>query len=614
MRGFLIICLLAFCPVFSFAQNTVTVEPPFWWEGMVYNKLELLVHGKNISALQPKIISGSVTLNAVVRPESPNYLILQVEINNQASGGFQIELTDKKGKTSSSYWFELKKRAENSAQRKGFNSSDAVYLILPDRFANADTTNDSRPELIEKANRSKSLGRHGGDIKGITQNLGYISSLGFTAVWLNPVQENNQNASTYHGYAITDFYAIDARLGSNSDYLEFVEECHKKGLKVIMDMVFNHCGTNNKLANDPPSPDWFNQWPEFTRPNYKGEVISDPYASDYDKIKMNNGWFDVTMADFNQKNPHVLNYLTQNSIWWIEYAGLNGIRMDTYPYPDKDAMAVWAKTVMAEYPYFNIVGESWLSLPSHTAFWQQNPKLPAGENTNLKSVTDFPLYYSVIQALNEPDGWFEGWSRIYNILSQDFLYPDPQSLLIFPDNHDIERFATSIGADFAKYKLGMVFYATTRGIPQFYYGTELMMESTPYSDHGSYRRDYPGGWPGDSINAFLSFGLSQHQIMARDFLKEILLWRKDKEVVHTGKLKHFLPENNVYVYCRYNANETIMVVLNKNTETTRLNLNRFNECLSGFAMGYDILSKKEFELKGSLLLEPLTPIILELKK
>lgn len=613
MRHTFLLFLVIFQLSFAFGQNNLSVEPPFWWEDMVYNKLEILIYGNNISGLEPVINSSGVVLNNVTRTGNPNYLFLDVEIKKGTSKGFDIKLNKTSGNTAYTYWYELKKRKENSAARQGFNSSDAIYLILPDRFANGDPLNDSVPGMHEKNNRDKSLGRHGGDIKGITNHLDYISQLGFTALWLNPVLENNQFSSTYHGYAITDFYKVDARLGTNSDYIDFVAQCHNKNLKVIMDMVFNHSGTNNILVKDPPSADWFNQWPEFTRPNYKGEVISDPYASDFDRIKMSNGWFDRTMADFNQKNPHVLKYLTQNSIWWIENADLDGIRMDTYPYPDELAMSNWAKAVMEEYPNFNIVGEAWLTLPSHTAYWQEGSKLSANLNSHLRSITDFPLYYAAIAAFNENDGWTEGWSRFYYILSQDFLYPDPQDLLIFPDNHDIERFATSIKGDIGKYKLAMAFFATTRGIPQFYYGTELMMESTPYFDHGSYRRDYPGGWEGDTINAFTGEGLNQKQVEARNYLQKLLLWRKNKEVIHTGKLKHFLPADNVYVYCRYNSVESVLIILNKNSQKTTLDLSRYAECIANYKTGFDIISGREILLTSPIELSPMTPLILELK-
>jgi glycosidase len=596
-----------------FAQNNIKVEPPFWWEDMAYNRLEILIYGKNISGLQPLINSQNIILKEVIRTGNPNYLFLDVQLTQDVSNGFDIKLNNAKGKTVYTYYYDLKKRNQNSADRQGFNSSDVIYLIMPDRFANGDTNNDSNSRLYEKYNRDFSLGRHGGDLKGVSDNLSYINDLGFTALWLNPVLENNQFNQTYHGYAITDFYSVDARLGTNSDYLTLIDNCHKKEIKVIMDMVFNHAGTQGRLVKDPPSSEWFNMWPKFTNSNYRGEVKTDLYASEFDITKMGNGWFDTTMADLNQANPHVLKYLIQNSIWWIEYANLDGIRMDTYPYPDKAAMSEWAKTIMKEYPNFNIIGETWLQLPSHTACWQENSKLLDSNNTYLKSVTDFPTLFAMNAAINETDSWTQGWARLYYILAQDFLYPNPQNLLIFPDNHDIERFANVVGGDINKFKLAMTFFLTSRGIPQIYYGTELMMESTPYIDHGSYRRDYPGGWSGDEKNAFTGEGLTLKEKEAREFLRYLLQWRKHKEVIHSGKLKHFIPENEVYVYCRYNNTETILVILNKNTQKTVIDLQRFSECTSKYKSGFDIISRKEIKLNESLELEPMTPLIIELK-
>ncbi len=591
----------------------IRVEPPHWWEGMEYNNLEILIYGENVAQYTPLVNGAKVSLRESVKVANPNYLFLNVDITESARKGFTINLVNNKGKVKKSIWYELKKRQEGSRLRKGFNSSDVIYLLMPDRFANGNPGNDSPPGMLEKADRKLSLGRHGGDLQGIINHLNYIEELGYTALWLNPVLENNMEKESYHGYAVTDLYKVDARLGTNEDYKKLVNLCHEKGMKVIKDMVFNHIGTNNYLIKDQPMPDWVHDWGDITLSNFRGMAISDPYSSEYDKTRMNNGWFDTTMADLNQKNPRVLKYLVQNSIWWIEYAGLDGIRMDTYPYPDKDAMAEWAKTIRNEYPNFTILAESWLQLPLHTAYWQENTSTFDGYNSHAKSVTDFPTSFALSAALNEQDGWREGWLRIYYNLSQDGLYSSPKDLVIFPDNHDIERFARIIDGDINKFKNGIAFYLTTRGIPQIYYGTEIMMDSKPYKDHGSWRRDYPGGWEGDTVNAFTGEGLTGNQLEARDYMKKLMNWRKNKPVIHTGKLMQFIPENNIYVYCRYTDNEAVLVILNKNPEQTILETDRFQECLGGYGSALDVISGKEYKTLNKIELPPNTPLILELK-
>lgn len=608
---FLSICFLSFTKAQDI--NGLRVEPPFWWESMELNNLELLVYGEKIAQYEAIIKGDNVELIGVTKAENPNYLFLNIEIAPDATNGFEIELQNKKGKTRYSYNYELHKRKAGSKEREGFGSSDVVYLIMPDRFANGNPDNDSHPDMLEKANRELSLGRHGGDLQGIIDNIDYIHDLGYTAIWLNPVLENNMPKASYHGYAITDFYNVDARLGSNKEYKKLVEICEQKGIKVIQDMIFNHAGTFGWIIKDLPMKDWINQWDEYTSSNYRGMSVSDPYASSFDQKKMNDGWFDLTMADLNQKNPHVLKYLTQNSIWWVEYSGLGGIRMDTYPYPDKHSMAKWAQTLKKEYPNFSVVAESWLQLPLHTAYWQENSKTFDGYNSYVKSVTDFPVHYAVNAALNENEGWTEGLNRLYYILSQDALYSNPQDMLIFSDNHDVERFTRIVDGDLNKFKNGIAFYLTTRGIPQVYYGTEIMMDSKPYMDHGSWRRDYPGGWEGDEVNAFTGMGLTNKEKEAQEYMRLLLNWRKNKDVIHSGKLKHFIPENHTYVYCRYNDSESVLVIINKNEEDFELDMSRYKECLEGFSSAKDVISGREFNSLEKIELEAKTPLILELK-
>lgn len=595
------------------SQSNLRIDPPFWWEGMHFDTLQLMVYGKGIAALTPAIGSTQVEIRKVKVPENPDYLFIDIKIKEEAKKGFEILFRNNKGKAVLNYYFELKQRREGSAARQGFNSSDAIYLLMPDRFSNANPENDYLPGMLEKSDRQLSLGRHGGDLKGIQNNLGYIEKLGFTALWLNPVLENNMYTQSYHGYAITDFYKVDPRFGSNEQYVELIDSCHKLGLKMIMDMVFNHAGTRNRFIVNRPMSDWVNTWPGYTPSNYRGEVATDPYASDFDRKKMNDGWFDTTMADLNQRNPFVLKYLIQNSIWWIEYAGLDGIRMDTYPYPDKDAMSLWAKAIHNEYPNFTIVGEAWLQMPAHVSVWQKDSRISGDYNSNISSVFDFPLYFAMNAALNEPDGWMEGFARLYNTFNQDMLYSNPDMLVVFPDNHDVGRISDVLQNDILKFKQAMAFYATVRGIPQFYYGTEIMMSGNPYFDHGSWRRDFPGGWQGDDINAFTGQGLTAEQLEAQQFVQKLLTWRKENPVIHSGKFKHFIPQDGVYVYARFNNEKTILIILNKNTQPYSLKLNRFQEVISGHTKAYEVITESEIGLGESILLTPSQAMILELK-
>jgi len=581
---------------------------------MEYNQIQLLVHGENLTGTEVKSNSDYIQINKVHSPDNSHYLFLDIEIKHEAEpGNYNLIFTGKNQETVQ-HRFELKERELKDNIRQGFDSRDVIYLLMPDRFSNGDPSNDDMEKMLEKANRDDPDGRHGGDLRGIINHLDYVAGMGFTTLWINPLVENNMSVLSYHGYAITDHYNTDPRFGSNEDYIELINQAHSKGLKVIMDMVFNHAGTNHYLVKDLPAPDWVNQWEEFTRSNFRGEVKIDPYASEYDKVLMSEGWFDVTMADLNQENPYVLKYLIQNSVWWIEYARIDGIRMDTYPYPDKKAMAEWAKTIHKLYPSFTILGEIWLQKPSHTAYWQNNDRNYDAYRSYVPVVTDFPLHYAVIEALNEEEGWTKGLARLYYILSQDFLYKNPDNLLIFPDNHDLNRFYTSLGENPAKFELGIAFLLTTRGIPQIYYGTEILMTGEEHKGHGFIRQDFPGGWSGDTINAFTGEGLNSEQREAQEFVKTILQWRKTVPAVQNGDLMHFIPENNTYVYFRYTDTESVMVVLNKNKDDILLDTDRYRERLDGFSSAVNVLTHEKISNLDELEISGMSPLILELKK
>lgn len=588
------------------------VEPPFWWNGMKSKNLQLLVYGKNISLTQPEISQAGITISRITAAESPNYLFVDLVISETASPGFYQLNFKNANKKVAEYNFELKSRQPGSAQREGFNQSDVMYLILPDRFANGDPDNDSHPEMIEKADRNNPNGRHGGDIRGIINNLDYIADMGYTAVWINPLLENNQARYSYHGYAISNFYRIDPRFGTNEEYLELTQLMKDKGLKVINDMVFNHCGSGHWWMNDLPFHNWINQFDQFTRSNFRAGTVFDPYVSDYDLNRFQRGWFDTNMPDLNQNNEFMNNYLIQNSIWWIEFAGLNGIRMDTYPYPFKEGMALWAKRVMEEYPNFALVGEAWLTTPAQVAVWQQGDKLQTGYEASLTHVFDFPMYEAFRFAFNESPGWHEGLMRFYDLLTQDYLYENPENIVIFADNHDGSRIFSKLNKNLNSLKLAMTFLLTTRGIPQIYYGTEVLMTGDERQGHGKMRMDFPGGWKGDKRNVFTQAGRTGKENEAYNHLQTLISWRKNKPVIHTGKLKHFIPENNVYVYFRYNDDETVMVVLNNSNSEQLLDNRRYLEITRQFSSGKNIFDNNEI-LLNNLKVPANTGLVLELR-
>lgn len=609
-----ILSLMLFLSFSAFSQIE-RVEPAYWWVGMKNQQLQLLIHGNEICNRHVTITYPGISILRVNRACSPNYLFVTLQLDPKIKAGkFPIVLSQPV-KNDLIINYELKNRQPGSSERKGFSSADVVYLLMPDRFANGDTLNDNVDSLPDKVNRKVSYDRHGGDIKGIVDHLDYIKQLGATAIWCTPVQENNYSKFSYHGYAISDYSKIDPRFGSNADYIHFVDAAHQKGLKVIMDMVSNHCGIWAWWMSDLPFEDWIHQWPEYTQSNHKASTIKDTHASAYDKKRFIDGWFDTSMPDMNQKNQYFWTYFIQNSIWWIESAGLDGIRMDTYQYNDRAAMAEWAKAIMTEYPNFNIVGETSLTNSVDIAFWQQNSVNPLNYKSNLPSVMDFILQRSLLTCFNEHGKPWEdvGMNRLYNTVANDYLYPDVNNLLVFAENHDTQRINESYNGDFNKFKMAMSVLMTMRGIPQIYYGSEIGMRGDKEKGDGDIRRDFPGGWPGDSINAFSASGRTELQNKYFNFMSKLLNWRKGKDVIHTGKLIHFIPVNDVYVYFRMNDKEKIMVIVNNNTAAQILKTDRYAECLDGVSSGTDVMSGQTFDLKTEFTVQPETVLILELK-
>lgn len=614
-----ILLLSSFLSTFAFAQIQ-KVEPMFWWKGMKNPEVQILVYGKDISKYNIEL-SDNVKIQNLQKTENPNYVFVTINTNEVNKSSFKINIKNK-NKIVDSYTYELKDRQPNSANRTSFTSKDMVYLIMPDRFANGDESNDSKKELTDKANRSIPDGRHGGDLRGIINNLDYLQNLGATAVWLTPVNEDNEKQHSYHGYAQTDLYKIDGRYGSNEDYRELSQKLNQRGMMLIQDYVTNHWGISHWMIQDLPSQDWIHKFPGgkdgFRRSNYRTTTQFDKNAAEVDKKEALNGWFDYTMPDMNQSNPLVLNYLTQNAIWWIEYAELGGMRVDTYPYNDKEGMAKWVKAITTEYPNFNVVGEAWMYSPAHISYWQKDSKIAEIDNYNsyLPSVMDFPLFSELPKAIKEEESWDKGMIKLYNSFTNDFLYPDINNMFVFMENHDTERWNEIMNGDVNDYKLGLSLISTVRGIPQVYYGSEIGMRGDKSKGDAAIRQDFPGGWKSDKQSAFTNEGRTSEQKTFHDFTAKLFNWRKNKEVIHSGKTKHYMPQNNVYVYFRYNENESVMIILNANPEKQTFKLDRFAESLNGFTSGKDIISDKVLPINtnGEITIDGKSSMIIELGK
>lgn len=604
------------------------IDPTNWFVGMKNPSLQLMVYGEGIGSADVTTDYAGVRVDSIVRVDSPNYLLVYLNLEGAQPGEMTLEF--KNGKAKKKVKYQLKAREKRGEERMGFTNADVLYMLMPDRFADGDPTNNQIKGLYPYTiDRSQPSLRHGGDLEGIRQHLDYFKELGVTALWFTPVLENNSpdsnGSSSYHGYATTDYYRVDPRFGTNDEYKRLCDEAHAKGLKVVMDMIFNHCGFEHPWVADMPTKDWLNtpEWlaarkdktkPEvndkYLQTSYKLTPIVDPYASQVDFKETVDGWFVPTMPDLNQKNPHVMTYLIQNSEWWIETVGIDGIRMDTYPYADAEGMAVWMKTLGEEYPNFNVVGETWVTEPAYTAAWQKDSKI-SNSNSYLGTVMDFSFYDKINQAKREDtDGFTTGMNRIYNNFVYDYLYPNPSSVMAFVENHDTDRFLGN-GKDTTALKQALAILLTVNRIPQLYYGTEVLMNGTKEKTDGYVRKDFPGGFAGDGYNAFTAEGRTRAENSMFNWLSRLLHWRQGNDVIIKGKQTQFIPFGGVYVIARQYDGKTAMTVVNGTRKPAQLAVKRYAEVIDAKTTAKDVLTGKTVQLTSDVELAPRGVMILE---
>ena len=598
------------------APNVTRIDPTNWFVDMQDPTLQLMVYGKDIKFADVSTDYPNVKIDSLVRLDSPNYLLIYLNLKGAKPGEITLTFSNKNGKKTIKK-YQLKAREMAGSDRKGFDISDVLYMLMPDRFANGNPKNDIIKGMEDQlCNRNEPSLRHGGDLEGLRQHLDYFTDLGVTALWFTPVLENDRPAddgkySTYHGYATTDYYRVDPRFGTNEEYKALIDECHKKGLKVVMDMIFNHCGDyhpwtkgtrideNGKTIKDYPSKDWFNSPNYGLQTSYKLTPVLDPYASKVDMAETVDGWFVSSMPDLNQRNPHVIKYLIQNSIWWIETVGIDGIRMDTYPYADRKAMDEWMKVLNQEYPNFNTVGETWVTEPAYTAAWQKDSKL-SDINSNLKTVMDFALFDRLSQAKNEEtDDWWKGWNRIYNSLCYDYLYTDPSSVMAFIENHDTDRYLGN-GKDTTALKQAYALLLTMKRIPQLYYGTEILMNGTKEKTDGNVRKDFPGGFPGDKVNKFTREGRTKAENAMFDWTSRLLHWRQNNDVIINGSQTQFIPQHGVYVLARQHNGKTVLTILNGKKADNQVDVARYAEVIGSHTTATDVLTGATIDLAKNI--------------
>ena len=626
-KYFILLSLLILATTMKAALKIDRIEPTDWFAGMKTPTLQLMVYGPGIGTAEVTTDYPGVRIDSIVRVESPNYLLVYLNVGGAQPGTMTLRF--KNGKQRKDVAYRLRQREMAGADHKGFTNADVLYMLMPDRFASGSATNDQIKGMNTYVNdRTQPSLRHGGDLEGIRQHLDYFNELGVTALWFTPVLENNSpdhnGFSTYHGYATTDYYKVDPRFGTNEEYRRLIDEAHQHGLKVVMDMIFNHCGFEHPWVKDMPTHDWFNlpEWlkeskgtsdprgTSFLQTSYKLTPVVDPYASQVDLRETVEGWFVPTMPDLNQRNTHVMTYLIQNSIWWIETVGIDGIRMDTYPYADAQAMARWMKTLDEEYPNFNTVGETWVTEPAYTATWQRDSKI-ARENSYLKTVMDFSFFDKINSAKNEEtDAWWNGYNRIYNSLVYDYLYPNPSSVMAFIENHDTDRFLGN-GTDTLALKQALALLLTINRTPQLYYGTEVLMNGTKEVTDGNVRKDFPGGFPGDKKNCFSREGRTKAENAMFDWCSRLLHWRQGNDVVIHGKQTQFIPWKGVYVIARQHKGRTVMTIINGTRSAATLEVGRYAEVIGGTTTAKDVITGRNVRIDKDVNLRPRQTLVIE---
>ena len=638
MKKILTALLLGTTLTMNAAVKIDRIEPTDWYVGMKDASLQLMVYGEGIKTADVTTDYPGAHIDSLVRLDSPNYLLVYMNLKGAQPG--TMTLLFQQGKQKKKVNYTLKAREKKGYEREGFSNADVLYMLMPDRFASGRTDNDQVKGMrAYKNDRSQPSLRHGGDLEGIRQHLDYFKELGVTALWFTPVLENDSpdhgTQSTYHGYATTNYYRVDPRFGSNEEYRQLCDEAHEKGLKIVMDMIFNHSGFEHPWVADMPTQDWFNtpEWllPEnqaksvalktmdgdakvnekYLQTSYKLTPVVDPYASKIDMHETVDGWFVPTMPDLNQRNPHVIKYLIQNSIWWIETVGIDGIRMDTYPYADSKAMAHWMKVIGEEYPNFNTVGETWVTEPAYTAAWQKDSKI-AKENSYLPTVMDFAFYDRINQAKNEEtDAWWNGFNRIYNNFVYDYLYQKPSNVMAFLENHDTDRFLGE-GKDTVALKQALALLLTVNRTPQLYYGTEVLMNGTKSVTDGNVRKDFPGGFPGDTKNCFTREGRTQAENAMFDWLSRLLHWRQGNDVIIKGKQTQFIPYKGIYVIARQYNDKTVLTILNGNRKQADMQLDRYAEVIGNATAAKDVITGRTIKLDKKLSLKSRQTLIIEL--
>ncbi len=587
------------------------IEPPFWWVGMRTGALELMVHGEGVAAWVPAIEDPSIGIAEIASCGNPNYLFISLLLSPEARPG-TATIMFRKGDTQIPVDYELRPRVPEQQRRYGLDGKDVILNLMPDRFSNGNPEIDRVAGFHEAVERDNiACGRHGGDLQGIIGQLDYIADMGYTAIWMTPLTESNQERYSYHGYAATDTYRVDPRFGTNDDYVRLTTLARAKGIGIIHDVVLNHIGSEHWWMRDLPAPDWVTHRGSFTPTNHAHTTPNDPYASSADRESYIAGWFDTCMPDMNHRNPHVATDQIQNTIWWVEFLGLAAIRVDTYGYSDPEFLAAWSRRLTTDYPELGMIGETWSSNPVTIAYWLNGTRNSNGYVSHLPSAMDYPLSNLLRKVLTAEDSLHSGLFQLYEGLTNDVLYPDPAMMILFEGNHDIPRLFSMLGEDFDLYRMALVYLLTIRRIPQLYYGTEILMTSPLVRDDGAFRQDFPGGWQGDSVNARTGEGLSSRQREAQAFVRKLLNWRKRQPVIHHGKLMHFAPDYGSYVYFRYDAHALVMVVLNKNPDPHRLDTARFREVLPSKRRATDVLSGATYDLSDELVVPARSALLLE---